>query len=510
MFAATLPLEWTEIILAIGILVIVPLGLANVTADPISGVATPHLALLRRLHPIAALPAVASFLFDSGGLAGFLTAPWLAFTIAFAAIGAGRMISRDTLATAAIGIDAGLMFIVVGGGWLTLSRLGLNPMGFDDIIVRLTAVHFHYAGFALPIVAGATARDRLVAGMPAWVVPAGTIVGVPLTALGITTGGWLEWIAATLMALVGLAVAAQLFAVARDEADRLARLLLTVAATALSIGMALAITYAWFVWFNIDGLPIDRMARTHGSLNAFGFGLLGLIGLLRRSAVTRDALTRDALTRDALTEAKVDQARAATETVNAGTTLGLRWGNAKPTDLLETLNLPTATAATEHGVLAKSDGRTNVWTQPIDQDRFDAAVDGIKTWAGHDAAGIMRAPAHPEVVVGTELAMTIPAFGPFNVTATCRIVEVIDEVDRFGFTYATLPHHIVEGVETFLIVRDADTARVEVTAHWRPLAIAARMAPPVTKFLQGRAIGRFLDGIATHRTAERVEDPVAR
>ena len=63
--------------------------------------------------------------------------------------------------------------------------------------------------------------------------------------------------------------------------------------------------------------------------------------------------------------------------------------------------------------------------------------------------------------------MAIPA-GPLSVTSTTRIVEVIDEPDRFGFTYATLPHHPEDGEESFIISRNAEgDATYTVTAVWR-------------------------------------------
>ena len=53
---------------------------------------------------------------------------------------------------------AGLVYLAVGGVWTVIARAGLRPLGFPDLIVLLTAVHFHYAGFALPVLAGLVAR----------------------------------------------------------------------------------------------------------------------------------------------------------------------------------------------------------------------------------------------------------------------------------------------------------------------------------------------------------------
>ena len=51
-----------------------------------------------------------------------------------------------------------MLYLPIGAGWLVLYRLGVRPLGFADVIVLLTGVHFHYTGFVLPIVAGMVGR----------------------------------------------------------------------------------------------------------------------------------------------------------------------------------------------------------------------------------------------------------------------------------------------------------------------------------------------------------------
>jgi hypothetical protein len=46
----------------------------------------------------------------------------------------------------------------VGGAWLVASRLGMRPMGIQEPIGLLTAVHFHFAGFATAMIAAAMLR----------------------------------------------------------------------------------------------------------------------------------------------------------------------------------------------------------------------------------------------------------------------------------------------------------------------------------------------------------------
>src|SRR5213075_2564830 len=89
-----------------------------------------------------------------------------------------------------ISVSAGLIFVSVGGGWLVMSRFGIQPLGFGDTIVLLTAVHFHYAGFAAPILAGMAGRtltrELSFARRLLMFIVTGIIAGVPMVAAGIT------------------------------------------------------------------------------------------------------------------------------------------------------------------------------------------------------------------------------------------------------------------------------------------------------------------------------------
>src|SRR6185436_11885684 len=129
---------------------VVPLALALVQ-DP--GEPAGLRRLRRRLHPVAAAAAVVSFGFEAGPLAAALAAGWLAFTGLMAVEGLRRL-STKGFGPANLAIAGALVYVPIGGGWLLLSRLGAQPMGFLEPIVLLTAVHFHYAAFAAPILIG--------------------------------------------------------------------------------------------------------------------------------------------------------------------------------------------------------------------------------------------------------------------------------------------------------------------------------------------------------------------
>lgn len=466
--------EWTAVLLLLSPFVLVPLGL-GLAAQPEVGPQAPVLRRLAALAPVAAIGGALSFVPRPGLLAALISIPWLVFTAAIALVGVGRVMSRRTLAAPGIGTDAGLMFIVVGGVWLTISRGGLNPLGFHDVIVQLTAVHFHYAGFALPIVAGFTA-SRL--GRSA-LVSVAVIVGVPLTAAGITAGGWLEWVGATVMALAGVGTATLLLLCGRHSRGT-ARWLITTAGISLMGGMGLALGWAWSVRFGWNFLRLDDMAATHGSLNALGFGLLGLIGL-----------NLLAPTNEASDEINLHLGRPSAETLRRLLEDAVDQDTTNPVGLL---SLPLS-AGFSH----------KTWKRDSEHGDFDAAVEAIRQWRGHEAAGITRWPAQPEITVGETLAMAIPV-GPISVGATSRVVQVVDEPNRYGFTYSTLPHHAVDGEESFIVERH-DDGRVDitVTAVWRPATIANHVCSPLTRFLQNRAINQYLDGIAAFQGAPAKE-----
>ena len=465
-YSDRMDLERTGIIISFAAFVIVPLGLF-LAARPETGPTSKILSRLAKLAPFVAPSVLLSYFVSQGTSAALIALPWLFFTIAVGAVGVSRVLSRETLNDPGIGVDAGLMFIVVGGSWLVISRAGLRPLGFSEAIVELTAAHFHFAGFVLPILA-AVISNRLGRSVA---VPAATIVGVPLTAAGITAAGTTEFVAATFMAIVGLVVAARTIVFARAQAGA-PRKLLYIAGASLTVGMFLAIGWAWSRQFAWEYLDLRAMVITHGVLNAFGFGLSGLIAMHLLPALPVADAAEVSLHIGRPSKARLAAIRAdqsARETTN-------------PIGLLHQ-EPPTGF---QH----------KVWRMRIDHGNFARAADGIRTWAGHQRAGIARSPEQPDIRVGETLALSIPV-GPISVSAASRIIEVVDQPDRYGFTYSTLPHHPVDGEESFILTKDSDgTIEITVTAIWRGAAVANDIVPPVTRWLQNRAIGRYLKGIA--------------
>jgi hypothetical protein len=262
-------------------LVIVPLGLSLLTTGEqrISAVLY-RMAVLAQ--PVAAGITIASFFFQKGVLSASLSAVWLIVCGVVALLGLSRLTARGLYPLPESSIDAGLLYLPVASGWLIIYRLGVQPFDYGETIILLTVIHFHFAGFAAPIIAGLTGKLLATTNHPpgrayAFVVFA-MVAAMPLVAAGITFSPWLGLIGTLLLStsLVILAV----FTVGRvlPAAPSLgSRLLLLIAALSSCIAMVLACLYAYSLTAQILILRIPTMAVTHGLLNAFGFTTCSLL-----------------------------------------------------------------------------------------------------------------------------------------------------------------------------------------------------------------------------------------
>lgn len=124
--------------------------------------------------------------------------------------------------------------------------------------------------------------------------------------------------------------------------------------------------------------------------------------------------------------------------------------------------------------------------------RFEKAADAVMRWGMLRGAGV-RVRATTEVAaVGSEVLVGL---GPLR--APCRVVYVVDEPDRRGFAYGTLPGHPESGEELFAVRYDPDDDAVyaEVTAFSRHATWWSRAAGPVTSLAQRLISGRYLRAV---------------
>ena len=140
--------------------------------------------------------------------------------------------------------------------------------------------------------------------------------------------------------------------------------------------------------------------------------------------------------------------------------------------------------------------RCDRWSRQLanDYQAFTRAANALRTWQMHRGAGLIVEASGPPAI-GMVVAMAVPLPVGY-IDVVCKVVDVVDEPDRFGFTYGTLPVHPEEGEESFAVARAEDGGvTFEIVAASRPRHGLARMAPPIARFLQLRATERYFAAI---------------
>ena len=124
--------------------------------------------------------------------------------------------------------------------------------------------------------------------------------------------------------------------------------------------------------------------------------------------------------------------------------------------------------------------------------RFEQAGAAVMRYGMLRGAGL-RVVATTEVAeVGTDV---LGKLGPF--AAPCRVVYVVDEPNRRGFAYGSLPGHAVSGEEMFGVRYDPadESVHAEVVAFSRPATWWSRVGAPVASLIQRVVTRRYLSAV---------------
>jgi hypothetical protein len=283
-----LAFTWIELLFLFAPLVIVPLGL-ELTSHTEQGM-EPGIVpswperIARTIQLPAALLVVVSFFCEPGRGAAILAGGWFVFCafLAFAGIlrlrrGAWKLLDHAIPAFS-------FLYIPIGAAWLLASRIGREPLHFQEPIVLLTAVHFHYAGFSAPLLARSVGRalDPAKAGGAIGtafrIVAVGVVLGPGLLAAGFVIHPVCKLLAALVLAASEIGLAALFFLALRKVHGFAARFLIGIAAASVLFSMVLAAIWAIGEYPLQPFVGLGEMARLHGSANAFGFTLCGLLG----------------------------------------------------------------------------------------------------------------------------------------------------------------------------------------------------------------------------------------
>lgn len=265
-------------------LAIVPLALSLIIQSDREGQWPLLIKILAWTQPFGAFSVLLSLLWPPGLIAGLLATGWLIVTTAIACFGIQYLIFQGLGYIEEFSISMGLLFLPVGGCWFFAYRMGIQPLGFSGVIVLLTGVHFHYAGFSAPILNGLAGRFLLKHPQSKFLKNTyilstlAILIGIPILAMGITFSPLLELLAAFILAFGLILLSLQtLFKMIPLLSSKPSKILLAISSLAIWLTMLCALLYAVGEFTGQVLISIPQMAQLHGISNALGFVGCGLI-----------------------------------------------------------------------------------------------------------------------------------------------------------------------------------------------------------------------------------------
>ena len=144
------------------------------------------------------------------------------------------------------------------------------------------------------------------------------------------------------------------------------------------------------------------------------------------------------------------------------------------------------------------------------REQFDRASAAVFRWTAQRGAGLRIQASGPASTPGTVVLMTA-GLRRLGLDIPCRVVWVVDEPDRRGFAYGTLPGHPESGEESFVVALRPDGEVVyELRAFSRPGTRLSRLGGPVSGRLQTLALDRYVGGHQARRRLRFTLRPAAR
>ncbi|MBR7795115.1 hypothetical protein GT022_03530 [Agaribacter marinus] len=197
------------------------------------------------------------------------------FTIMLAILGVNRFLHRGFVHVEEFLIDIGLIYMVIGGAWFVAHEAQIDT-GFSPIITWLTANHFHYSAFLLPVSVGLLGRVHQSKWYP--LVATIIIISPMVVALGITFSVILEFVSVILYiigiyGLIGLSFQTSF-------QNTFQKWFVRISYSALGISILFSLIYALGNLSERFFISIDFMILFHGLINIILFAGIGTIGWL--------------------------------------------------------------------------------------------------------------------------------------------------------------------------------------------------------------------------------------
>lgn len=132
--------------------------------------------------------------------------------------------------------------------------------------------------------------------------------------------------------------------------------------------------------------------------------------------------------------------------------------------------------------------------QPV---TFDTGGVPVRAATRSDSGELLFGPDGNRFIAPGDSATLTLRLGPLRVKAPVRVVYVVDERDRRGFAYGTLPGHPERGESSFVVERTSDgSVWLEVRGFSRPAHGGVWALYPALRLAQSIVMRRYLRALA--------------
>ncbi|MCP1123354.1 YndJ family protein [Bacillus sp. 3103sda1] len=270
-------LEWpklhpVESIILLSILLFIPMAFSIVDKRKRDGDELFCYKLAVFIYPIAAISAMLAFVTNH-----FLFAIiWFIYTGIVALFGVCRLLERGWKPLEETAIDSGFMYLFLGGFWFFVSVANIPIMQFSSDIVLLTAAHFHYSAFLLPLSAGLLGRKQQKKSKLYTIVMFIIIISPMTVAIGITYSRIFEFFA-VLLYLISLYVYG-IFVWKTKFTSISAKVFLIISSSTLMVTILFSLLYSYGNFRGMMTISIVQMVWIHGVVNGIGVALPACMG----------------------------------------------------------------------------------------------------------------------------------------------------------------------------------------------------------------------------------------
>ncbi|PEP82264.1 YndJ family protein [Bacillus pseudomycoides] len=270
-------LEWpklnpVECIIVLSVFLFIPMSLCIVDKEKRDGSQVLFYKLVLLLYPVAAISAMLAFITDY-----FLFAMiWFIYTGIIALFGVSRLLERGWKPLEETAIDSGFIYLFLGGFWFFASVANISIMQFSSDIVLLTAAHFHYSAFLLPLSVGLLGRKQQKKSKLYKFITVIIVISPMTVAIGITYSRTFEFFA-VLIYLISL-YAYGVYVWKTKFTSIIAKILLIISSSTLMITILFSLVYSYGNFKQVMTITITQMVWIHGVVNGIGVTLPAFIG----------------------------------------------------------------------------------------------------------------------------------------------------------------------------------------------------------------------------------------